>query len=121
LLRASDVDHLLEQVAGCEGKAPFALLTPSHDRMGTNALLFSPPDIIKLGFGYDSFSYHLGQVRAAGLAPMIVENENIALDIDEPKDLERFLATAREGRSYETALKTGAIRALQRTSRSGSL
>lgn len=121
LLRASDIEHLLQRSTERKTKGPFALLTPSHDRMGTNALLLSPPDVIKLGFGYDSFSYHLDQVRAAGLTPVIVENENIALDIDEPKDLERFLATAREGKSYETALKTGALRALPITSRSGSL
>jgi 2-phospho-L-lactate guanylyltransferase (CobY/MobA/RfbA family) len=60
--------------------------------MGTNALLLAPPDIIKLRFGYDSFSYHMGQVSAQALPLRFVENEGIALDIDEPKDLDRFLS-----------------------------
>lgn len=121
LVRSSDIELLLEQISHHDANLPFALLTPSHDRMGTNALLLSPPDVIKLGFGYDSFTYHLAQVEAAGLPPRILENEMIALDIDEPKDLERFLATARGGRTYETALKMGIIRALENAGRSGRL
>ncbi len=121
LVRSGDIELLLEQLSHHDASLPFALLTPSHDRMGTNALLLSPPDVIKLGFGYDSFTYHLAQVEAAGLPPRILENEMIALDIDEPKDLERFLAAARGGRTYETALKIGIIRALENAGRSGRL
>ncbi|HWO43270.1 MAG TPA: 2-phospho-L-lactate guanylyltransferase [Candidatus Eisenbacteria bacterium] len=91
LVRKADIEavlsHLTDDVAG-----PFALLVPSHDRMGTNALLLSPPGIIPLRFGYDSFSYHMSQVAALGLPLRSLENEHIALDIDEPKDLERLLA-----------------------------
>ncbi|MGH7774148.1 MAG: 2-phospho-L-lactate guanylyltransferase [Candidatus Binatia bacterium] len=91
LVRSSDIELLLEQIAGHDSTAPFALLTPSHDRMGTNALLLSPPDLIKLRFGYDSFSYHLGEVAAKGLPLRVLGDERIALDIDEPQDLERFV------------------------------
>ncbi len=95
LLRAADIEEVLVQVpAGTT--PPFALLVPSHDRMGTNALLLAPPDIIKLGFGYDSFTYHMSQVAAQGLPLRFFENQRIALDIDEPKDLERFLALGDE-------------------------
>ena len=91
LMRAEDLEQVLAQVP--EGTtAPFALLVPSHDRMGTNALLLAPPDIIKLRFGYDSFSYHMNQVSARGLPMRFLENERIALDIDEPRDLERLLS-----------------------------
>jgi len=71
-------------------------LVPSHDRLGTNALLLAPPDIIKLRFGYDSFRYHISQVSAQGLPVRCFENERIALDIDEPKDLEKYLAISRD-------------------------
>ncbi len=90
LVRSSDIELLLEQ-ASRHRSSPFALLVPSHDRMGTNALLLSPPDIIHLRFGYDSFSYHLGEVAAKALPLRVLENERVGLDIDEPKDLERFL------------------------------
>ena len=119
LVRSSDIELLLEQISDHDTNLPFALLTPSHDRMGTNALLLSPPGVIKLGFGYDSFTYHLAQVEAAGLPPRILENEMIALDIDESKDLERFLAAASGGRTYEMVLKTGIIHALENANRFG--
>jgi 2-phospho-L-lactate guanylyltransferase len=93
LVTSADIELLLGQIPAPQ-VAPFALLVPSHDRLGTNALLLAPPDIIKLRFGYDSFSYHLSQVSAQGLPIRVFENEHIALDIDEPADLERFLADA---------------------------
>ena len=48
--------------------------------------------MIRLRFGYDSFSFHMGQVTAQGLPIRYIENEHMALDIDEPKDLEQFLS-----------------------------
>jgi 2-phospho-L-lactate/phosphoenolpyruvate guanylyltransferase len=96
LVHSGDIESVLAQVP--DGQiAPFALLVPSHDRLGTNALLLAPPDIIKLRFGYDSFRYHISQVSAQGLPVRCFENERIALDIDEPKDLEKYLAISRDG------------------------
>jgi 2-phospho-L-lactate guanylyltransferase len=101
LLRARDIELVLEQAARHDGLSPFALLVPSHDRMGTNALLLSPPDLIHLRFGYDSFSYHLSQVAAQEIPLRVLENERIALDIDEPQDLERFILSGDgSGESY---------------------
>ena len=91
LLRAADIEKLLAQV-GADETLPLALLVPSHDRLGTNALLLAPPDLIQLRFGYDSFNFHSAQVTSRGLPLRCFENEHIALDIDEPQDLERFLA-----------------------------
>jgi 2-phospho-L-lactate guanylyltransferase len=95
LVRASDIEQVLAKVPD-GATAPFALLVPSHDRLGTNALLLAPPDVIKLRFGYDSFSYHMSQVSALGLPLRFFENEAIGLDIDEPQDLRRFLAVGRD-------------------------
>jgi len=96
LVRAEDVEAVLAQVP-VDAAAPYALLVPSHDKLGTNALLLAPPDVIQLRFGHDSFTFHMGQVAAQGLPARFVENEHIALDIDEPKDLERFLAYGYHG------------------------
>jgi 2-phospho-L-lactate guanylyltransferase len=106
LVRSADIEELLAEASGAAAP-PFALLVPSHDRLGTNALLLAPPDIIKLRFGYDSFSYHLSQVSAQGLPNRFMENERIALDIDEPKDLERFLSF-----NFEDGESTSAARAM---------
>ena len=103
LVRALDIEQVLTQVPD-GATAPFALLVPSHDRLGTNALLLAPPDVIKLRFGYDSFTYHLSQVAARGLPLRYFENEAIALDIDEPQDLRRFIAVGRDdGETYRLA------------------
>ena len=103
LVRAEDIQQVLAQVPA-DAKAPFALLVPSHDRLGTNALVLAPPDLIKLRFGYDSFTYHMSQVTAQGLPMRFFEHEAIALDIDEAKDLERFLAhDFHEGESTRVA------------------
>jgi 2-phospho-L-lactate guanylyltransferase len=97
LVRGVDIEEVLARVPG--GAAPpFALLAPSHDRMGTNALLLAPPGIIRLRFGYDSFSFHMSQVSARGLLLRFIESERIALDIDEPGDLQRFLSFNDEAR-----------------------
>ena len=105
LVRATDIEHVIAQVPD-DAAAPFALLVPSHDRLGTNALLLAPPDVIELRFGYDSFTFHLSQLTAQGLPARFIENEHIALDIDEPKDLKRFLSYGvTDGEATQVALK----------------
>jgi 2-phospho-L-lactate/phosphoenolpyruvate guanylyltransferase len=91
LVRSTDIEAMLAQIPD-GASPPFALLVPSHDRMGTNALFLAPPDLIKLRFGYNSFSYHSSQVSARALPLRLLENEAIGLDIDEPKDLDHFLS-----------------------------
>lgn len=118
LLCARDLDEILSQLPD-GATAPFALLVPSHDRMGTNALLLAPPDIIKLRFGYDSFTYHMTQISAQKLPLRFIENEHIALDIDEPKDLQRFLAMGSEtGEAFGLAGQMMNV-ALEKSRRSG--
>ena len=121
LVRSGDIELLVADASRHEGGAPFALLTPSHDRVGTNALLLFPPDAIGLRFGHDSFSYHLGQVAAKGIRPKVVENERIALDIDEPGDLERFIAASAAGETYRLAFRLGFAGAREGSGRCGRL
>lgn len=121
LVRATDIEQVLGQVPP-GASAPFALLVPSHDRLGTNALLLAPPDVIKLRFGYDSFTFHTGQVSAQGLPIRFIENEHIALDIDEPSDLERFLAyDLQDGESTRMARALLAVPQAQSDRRSGGV
>jgi 2-phospho-L-lactate guanylyltransferase len=100
LLNAADLESLCEQ----QLHAPSVLLVPSHDEMGTNALLLTPPDVLKLRFGYDSFSYHREEAAAKGVESKIIKNERIALDIDEPKDLRRFLSVSACGATRRAVL-----------------
>jgi len=121
LVRAADIERILDQVPR-DATAPFALLVPSHDRLGTNALLLAPADVIKLRFGYDSFNFHLNQVAAQGLLIRVVEDEHIALDIDEPKDLQRFLSYGYvDGESTRVANSLLAGQDMRRIRPSGSV
>jgi 2-phospho-L-lactate guanylyltransferase len=104
-VRSSDIELLLQEMPGHNTPSPFVLLIPSEDRMGTNALLLSPPDVIRLRFGYDSFSYHLSEVFAHDLPVRILHNERIGLDIDRPEDLQRFLSAGSEGETYRALLR----------------
>jgi len=67
-------------------------LVPNDTGEGTNAILASPPNVIMSQFGGPSLRRHIKSADAAGLTPRIVHNENIALDIDEPRDLARAVA-----------------------------
>jgi len=93
LLRSRDVESILEQASRVHATFPFALLVPSRDRMGTNALLLSPPDAITPRFGFDSFCYHLSEASAKRLHLQFLENERVGLDIDHLQDLEVFLSS----------------------------
>jgi 2-phospho-L-lactate guanylyltransferase len=68
--------------------APSLTIVPAHDERGSNAMLCSPPTVMTLRFGDDSFLPHLATARALGIEPTIVKLPGIALDIDQPADLE---------------------------------
>ena len=63
-------------------------------------MLMSPPNIIELRFGSASFEPHL-EKAAQGVAPRVLHLAGFGLDIDEPADLARFVATAHPGRAYD--------------------
>ena len=100
LLRAQDVEMVLQAAPAADG-VPFAVMVPSHDRMGTNALLLAPPDVLRLRFGHDSFRYHLNEAAARRASVKVVENSRIALDIDEPADLEQLVCRLQGGRTRD--------------------
>jgi 2-phospho-L-lactate guanylyltransferase len=78
----ADIEAILNAVE----PAPSAILVPSRDGTGTNALLRSPPDLFPSHFGPGSFTKHLSEAERAGARLKIVENPRMALDIDERDD-----------------------------------
>ena len=100
LLCAGDVESVLG-AAPEDPASPFVILVPSHDRMGTNALLLAPPDVLRLRFGHDSFRYHLSEADARAVSVKVIENPRIALDIDEPADLQQLIRRLERGRTHE--------------------
>jgi coenzyme F420-0:L-glutamate ligase/coenzyme F420-1:gamma-L-glutamate ligase len=86
-LRTADIMAVLEE--GASDRA--VVLVPSRDGRGTNAIWRRPPLAIPSRFGFDSFGKHRAEAEARGLAWMALESPSLAVDIDEPEDLEAFL------------------------------
>ena len=70
---------------------PSFTIVPAHDDLGSNAIICSPPDAVKLRFGENSFFPHLDAARQSGIEPTIVRHAGIGMDIDHAVDLAAFL------------------------------
>jgi 2-phospho-L-lactate/phosphoenolpyruvate guanylyltransferase len=89
LVEPADVSKII----AAHGDAPAFTIVPAHDEQGSNAVLCSPADAVPLRFGEDSYFPHLASAGVQGIEPAVVRLPRIALDIDTPDDLARFLAT----------------------------
>src|SRR5947208_8767615 len=86
LVTAAEIARLLD----AHRPAPAFTIAPSHDELGSNAIIVSPPDAVPLRFGDNSFFPHLAAAEARGIRPTVVHLPGIALDIDNPADLLHF-------------------------------
>jgi 2-phospho-L-lactate guanylyltransferase len=87
LVRAEDIDELLS----VELDSPGAILVPSREGTGTNAIVRTPPTLFPSRFGPNSLALHKEEAARVGVECVIVNNARIALDIDDPADVERLL------------------------------
>jgi 2-phospho-L-lactate guanylyltransferase len=87
LVQPSDIEALFDGL----NAAPSAVIVPSGDGTGTNALLRTPPLLFPSRFGPNSFALHIEEARASGAPMRIVRNERIEQDVDEIDDLKRIL------------------------------
>jgi 2-phospho-L-lactate/phosphoenolpyruvate guanylyltransferase len=67
-------------------------IVPDRRHIGTNALVCTPADAIRLRFGPNSFAAHLRTAQEHGLEARVFESSELALDIDEPEDLDAWRA-----------------------------
>jgi 2-phospho-L-lactate guanylyltransferase len=84
LLTADDIHEVVKRAED----PPVVVITPDRHHKGTNALLISPPGLIRYEYGPDSFQKHCLQAKRAGARLEICERGSVALDIDFPEDLE---------------------------------
>jgi 2-phospho-L-lactate guanylyltransferase len=96
LVRAEDIDELLS----VELDSPGALLVPSRESTGTNAIIRTPPTLFPSRFGPNSLALHKQQAERVGVECMIVNNARIALDIDEPGDVEMLLEEGADTQAF---------------------
>lgn len=93
LATAGTIEELLRF---CESLTPPAVVAvPALGRGGTNALFLAPPDVIGLHFGDDSLRKFEADARERDVPFQLFESAALALDLDEPADLEALRAQAR--------------------------
>ena len=92
LIGAESLRGLLDRAGVIEG--PLVVAAPATGRQGTNALYLRPMDGFDLLFGEASLPRFIAEARRRGRPMLIHDDPALALDIDEPEDLEA-LARAR--------------------------
>jgi 2-phospho-L-lactate guanylyltransferase len=91
LITPADMEELFEH-APVRG----ALVVPSKEGIGTNALLRRPPNVLAPCFGGRSLERHVAAAERHHVACAIWRNVRIGFDVDTPDDL-RALASASSG------------------------
>jgi 2-phospho-L-lactate guanylyltransferase len=91
----------IERVLRSLDSPPSAVLVPSHDDRGTNAALLCPPAAFPLRFGEPSFWPHIERARALGVRTRVLRLPGLALDLDTPADVDRFVQARSQTRTYE--------------------
>jgi 2-phospho-L-lactate guanylyltransferase len=102
-LDPAEVDGLLERAES----GPDVLVVPDRHGSGTNALVLTPPDVIRPSFGPGSRERHQQLAAEAGAACDVVELHTLGLDVDTLDDLETLrsaLEDFRGGASHTRGL-----------------
>ena len=100
LIASWEFEEILQQ-APIEG----SVLVPAADGRGTNAALRRPAGLFPLRFGNDSFKPHLAAAQATGKPCAVLQSPGIAVDVDNPADLQRLLSMPGETRAQRLARK----------------
>ncbi len=111
LVRAEDIDELLS----IEFDSPGALLVPSREGTGTNAIIRTPPALFPSRFGPNSLALHKEEAARVGVECVIVNIARIALDIDEPADVELLLEEAGGTQAFAALSEMNAFERLRDT------
>lgn len=96
LITSDDIDSILE----LEDGSPCVVMVPARDKMGTNAIMRTPPDAIPSRFGHDSFRKHASEAGERNIPVKTFENPRIGLDIDNPEDLDEFISRKNDTKAW---------------------
>jgi 2-phospho-L-lactate/phosphoenolpyruvate guanylyltransferase len=100
LIQAAELDQIFA-VAPDEG----SVLAPAADGRGTNAIFRRPANLFPLRFGNDSFKPHLAAAQETGKPCQVLQLPGIAVDVDNPEDLQQLLACPGETRTQRLIRK----------------
>jgi 2-phospho-L-lactate guanylyltransferase len=115
LIQASELELILAQ-APDEG----SVLAPAADGRGTNAAFRRPANLFPLRFGNDSFKPHLAAAQATGKPCIVLQLPGIAVDVDNPEDLQQVLAHPGETRTQSLLRRWSLDRRFPATGTEGS-
>jgi 2-phospho-L-lactate guanylyltransferase len=87
LVQPADIDELL----ATECAAPAAVMVPSRDGIGTNAILRRPPALFPSHFGPNSFAKHRQEAERLGARIITRRNDRLEMDVDDESDLRALL------------------------------
>ena len=82
---------------------PGTVLVPAGDGRGTNAVLRCPADLFPLRFGNDSFKPHHAAAQATDKPCIVLHLPGIAVDVDNPSDLQQLISLPGETRAQKLA------------------
>jgi 2-phospho-L-lactate/phosphoenolpyruvate guanylyltransferase len=94
LIQGSELAQILH-AAPKEG----SVLVPAADGRGTNAAFRRPANLFSLRFGNNSFKPHLAAAQATGKPCVVLQLPGIAVDVDNPEDLQQILKRPGETRT----------------------
>ena len=97
LITGSDIDHILHYHAD-------VTIVPDSHKIGTNALVCTPPNAFPLVFDGRSYHPHVEAATRLGLQVRSVQSEAFAIDVDTADDLLLISSSSKESRT-KTLLK----------------
>jgi 2-phospho-L-lactate/phosphoenolpyruvate guanylyltransferase len=98
LIEAWELQEILTH-APAEG----SVLVPAADGRGTNAAFRRPANLFPLRFGNDSFKPHHAAAQATGKPCIVLKFAGIAVDVDNPEDLQRLVSLPGKTRAQRLA------------------
>lgn len=103
LVTADEIDALYAD----QPQAPHVRLVRSHEGLGTNALLRSPPSVISTRFGGRSFEDHVAAADGARVSHSALDLPGIRFDMDTIDDIQALVRIGRPSRTFFEAQKIG--------------
>jgi 2-phospho-L-lactate/phosphoenolpyruvate guanylyltransferase len=98
LIQACELEQIMKH-APAEG----SVLVPAADGRGTNAAFRCPANLFPLRFGNDSFKPHHAAAQATGKPCVVLHLPGIAVDVDNPADLQQLISLPGETRAQRLA------------------
>ena len=87
LVMPQEIDSVLKSA----NLTPSIAMVPSRDHTGTNAMLRTPPNVIKSQFGPGSLRKHIQDAEELGIPYDVFNLPGIGQDIDDSMDLRRLV------------------------------